>query len=357
MLTSDIHFSHEQVKCLKESLESGADLVTANLEMPFTETREPYMPGALLEFAGDPKKAVLLNELGISFVSTATNHCMDWGGEGIETTSKLLDNLCILHCGVGENKTTASETIVIKKSGYNIGLASFCKLGHFSAKRNRPGAANYSKLEIIKRIRSLRTNVDIIIINLHVGLEYCQYPTPQIVKECRKFVDCGADLIICHHPHVLQAIEKYKHGIIAYSLGNFIFRNKSGHVISDALWKERHQSIILETCFYRDRSKPEFSFLPVEINDSGIPEHASEQAASEIAAIFEELKGKLDTISSAEIYHHFVGNVLDREIGTYKKLWKEKGWKFLWPAIKGLRPRHVKMLLSYFFKKFFRKNR
>ena len=353
MFPAGYRLSEDEITWLRRRLSSGADLVFANLEMPFTQARDAGMPGSLSDFAGDPANAPLLQRIGIGCVNIGTNHCMDWEAEGIETTRSLLDGLGIAHVGAGADAEEAAMSRMFEVRGRKWALLGYCKKGAFTAGVATPGASLYKPSVILRTIESLRGEVDRLVLSLHAGYEFCHYPDPQFVKECRSFVEAGTDLVLCHHSHVLQAIEAHGEGVIAYNLGNFMFDNKAGNVRSDSMWRERHQSIILEVRFPLDGGKPASSFEPVEINELGIPGPASDKVEREIIALMEDLHAKLDTMTAADVHSEAVEHTLDREIQTYKKLWKDKGWAFLWPAIKGLRWRHFRMLFAYIRRRLF----
>jgi poly-gamma-glutamate capsule biosynthesis protein CapA/YwtB (metallophosphatase superfamily) len=93
---------------------------------------------------------------------------------------------------------------------------------------------------IQQKVAALRKQVDWVIVSLHFGLEYTMYPAPRDIAFCRKLIDCGVDIIVAHHPHYPQGVEKYRHGLIAYSLGNFVWdHNFVGHTTSSFMLKIR----------------------------------------------------------------------------------------------------------------------
>ena len=75
-------------------------------------------------------------------------------------------------------------------------------------------------------IKKLKPNVDFIFVIIHGDNEMISYPSPSFKEKCKKAIDCGADAVITHHPHVV-GVEKYKEGLIFYSLGDFIFYGES----------------------------------------------------------------------------------------------------------------------------------
>ena len=86
-----------------------------------------------------------------------------------------------------------------------------------------PGVAFFSFDELQKTIREIREDVDIIILIIHWGLEHYDYPSPSQRELAVKMINIGVDIILGHHPHVLQGTEKINKGNVVYSLGNFIF--------------------------------------------------------------------------------------------------------------------------------------
>jgi len=115
------------------------------------------------------------------------------------------------------------------------------------------------KLKYIREdIKALREKVDIIIINYHWGIEKENYPEEDQIYFAHKTIDYGADLIIGHHPHVLQGVESYKGKYIAYSLGNFIFGGNS---------RKHEKSAVFQAVIDADgKSIIEFNMIPIEIN-------------------------------------------------------------------------------------------
>ena len=93
---------------------------------------------------------------------------------------------------------------------------------------------------IIEELQKVASRADKTILSLHAGNEFVGQPSEEFQQICHQLVDAGADIIICHHPHVLQPIERYQHGLIAYSLGNFVFESwdlscRTGMILSSSV--------------------------------------------------------------------------------------------------------------------------
>ena len=202
-----------------------ADITMVNLENPITErgtrVRKEY------NFRCNPKYASLLKDAGIDIVTLANNHIYDYGNDGVFDTIDLLDSLDIKHVGAGKNLSSARTPVIIHAQGKRIAFLAYLDSIHTKKLRfvtdSIAGPVNVNLTSIENDIQSLRDSADFVVINLHWGVEKSREPTDRQISIAHTLIDFGADLIIGHHPHVLQAIEKYHGKIIAYSLGNFVF--------------------------------------------------------------------------------------------------------------------------------------
>lgn len=181
------------------------DLTIVNFEG--TLTKRTTRMDKTYAFKGHPSYADILKKGAIEAVSFANNHCRDFG--------------------TGSYQDTIS---VFKKKG--ITYASYAKAGTYKTKGKVIGMAAVNGLEsessaaglIKKGIKKLKKkHADIIVVSIHAGTEHTSVLTPTQKRLSRYAVRCGADLVLGHHPHVLQGIEKYKGAYIVYSLGNFCF--------------------------------------------------------------------------------------------------------------------------------------
>jgi len=191
------------------------DYVVANLEGPISE--KGVKIGSIYSFKMNPKVAEALRQVNINIVNLANNHIFDYGKIAFENTLKNLDENYIRYFG------NSYEPLIIKKEGIKIGFLGFSDfLKNFEVKEDKLGIAiiNDNLSEIIKKAKE---KVDILIVSFHWGDEYKKIANSRQKKIARTAIDAGADLIMGHHPHVIQNIEKYKGKFIFYSLGNFIF--------------------------------------------------------------------------------------------------------------------------------------
>ncbi len=191
------------------------DLTIANLETTLsneTETAEKYDYGNNYWFNGKPEYARILKAGSVEIANLANNHSYDYGQKGYDATRQALTDAGIEYFGY-------TEALYKEINGIRIGMAGFNQLGEYEQGLDM----DVFKVEVESFIKKLRGECDLVIANFHWGKEY-KYKHEELQKELAYIaIDSGADLVIGHHPHVLQSIEKYKGKYIAYSLGNFCF--------------------------------------------------------------------------------------------------------------------------------------
>lgn len=194
---------------------SKDDLTIANLETTLsneTEKAEKYDYGNNYWFNGKPEYANILAAGSVEIANLANNHTYDYGQKGYDATKKALAEAGIGHFGY-------SEALITEVKGITVGMAGFNQLGNVEQGLDM----NVFKQEVEEMTTKLRKECDLVIAGFHWGKEY-KYEQEALQKELAYLaIDSGADLVIGHHPHVLQPIEEYKGRYITYSLGNFCF--------------------------------------------------------------------------------------------------------------------------------------
>ena len=185
------------------------DLTIVNMEGTLTEetTREPKQ----FAFKGDAEYAKILTAGAVETANLANNHSFDYGKKSYEDTITALEAEGISSFGY-------ERTAVMDIKGVKVGLAGVYELAeHIDCKQ-----------DLLDNIASLKEQgAQIIIVRFHWGQEKENVPNDVQVELAHTAIDNGADLVLGHHPHVLQGIEEYKGKNIVYSLGNFCFGGNS----------------------------------------------------------------------------------------------------------------------------------
>lgn len=193
-----------------------SDISFANLESPLLD--ENMSPNKKA-FAGSEKFARFIKEVGIDIVSIANNHILEQKVDGFDLTIMHLKKNNIYY--IGKYDSGLSNIVQIVKNNIKLCFVAFNAIHDIP---NPNMYASFNDEVILKTIEKMEMmNPDYKILSFHWGNEYINIPSPDQISMAHKFIDYGADIIIGHHPHVIQPVEKYKHGLIFYSLGNFLF--------------------------------------------------------------------------------------------------------------------------------------
>ncbi|MFW5862317.1 MAG: CapA family protein [Spirochaetota bacterium] len=206
------------------SLLKDFDFCFCNLECVISDTATPR-PGKKYIFRASSRYLRVLTSAGISGVTLANNHIMDYGETGLMDTMVHLDAQNILRTGAGTNASNAYRPMVTNIRGIRLAVMGICALRYEEsyADSKTAGIARGNISSIAPVLKKYRDWNDIIAISIHWGNEYSDFPEKSQVTLAHQLIDAGADIIIGHHPHVYQGVEIYKNKPILYSLGNFLF--------------------------------------------------------------------------------------------------------------------------------------
>ena len=207
---------------IENYLFSNSDIVFCNLEAPLIKN-----PGnSNSPFTGNQASIQLMNILGINVVSVANNHMLDHGCAGFEDTIHSLEENGFLQ--IGSKDKSISRIAWLELKGEKIAFAAF------NAINDHPENTLIAPLErdiLLNTLNEIKKRTpDYTIFSFHWGCEYVNYPSPSQIDLAHELIDKGVNVIIGHHPHVVQPVERYNGGIIIYSLGNFLF---------DMFWSEK----------------------------------------------------------------------------------------------------------------------
>lgn len=212
---------------VRKELLSG-DINLANLESPIAKGGTEFSEKKF-RFRAEPPVAKAVSNAGFNLVTLANNHSMDFGGEALAETLHHLNDNGIAWVGAGGNLSEARKMALYTIRGKKIAFLgySLTQPVEFFAGKDRPGTTpGYEKL-VTADITSARSQADYVIVSFHWGKEATGTVQAYQRAAAHQAIEAGADVIIGHHPHVLQGIERYRSGIIFYSLGNFTFASKS----------------------------------------------------------------------------------------------------------------------------------
>jgi poly-gamma-glutamate synthesis protein (capsule biosynthesis protein) len=262
-----------------------ADLVFGNLETPITQG--PEIPDFEMVFRSNPGTEQALKEAGFSIVSLANNHTPNFGEQGLKDTFSYLEKVGIKYVGAGKNEQEANQSVYIEAKGIKFAFFAYNDANvvpaSYEAISTRAGTAFMRKEKMIESVKEAKQKANFVIVSMHSGTEYADNPNDSQVSFAHAAIDAGADLVIGHHPHVVQTMENYKGKYIFYGLGNFVF---------DQMWsQETEQGLIVKAYFTKD-GIGKISILPVMMENFAQPKMAKSNNAEKI---LQRLKNPLES--------------------------------------------------------------
>ncbi len=202
---------------------ASADLTFGNLEGPISS--RGVKQGSIYSFRADPRSAEGLAYAGFDVVSLANNHLWDYGAEAFLDTLDVLTNADISYAGGGADFKAAHGPAVWEANGIKVAFLAYTNLVPASLTKEaaQPATASADIAQMTADITSAKAEADAVVASFHWGEEYQTAHNAYQERVAKAAIDAGALLVIGHHPHVAQEVERYNGGVIAYSLGNFVF--------------------------------------------------------------------------------------------------------------------------------------
>ncbi len=261
-----------------KSLLGSGDIVFGNLEAPLTPGREIDIREMVLR--ADPAMAAALADAGFTMLSLANNHIPDFGDAGVLDTMRHLEKAGIVGVGAGyearqpggglgvdSDTTGAYASRIVEVRGMRFAFLAFTDLGmappSYAAGESTPGTASADLAQMKAAIEDARLSADFVVVSLHAGIEYEFEPADYQVELAHAAIDAGADLVLGHHPHVVQPVERYRDRYILYSLGNFVF---------DQWWSRETCEGLIARLVIGQTGVERLEFVPVLINKDAQPE-------------------------------------------------------------------------------------
>lgn len=245
-----------------DSLRS-ADVTFGNLEGPLVANCPSTSLGMV--FCGDLAAVKGLKFAGFDVISVANNHTLNHGLSGLQETVKGLKEAGIAPIGNGYSQEMVIEGVRIKWLGWEDvdKRLQVEPRKDFSTSSSTPSdSENQRGRQVVEVVKEASETSDVVIVSMHWGNEYTAVPSKRQREIGEALIDAGAKIVIGHHPHWVQPIERYKDGVIAYSLGNFVF---------DQMWSEETRKGEAVRFRVGKEGLVEYELLPLRIYDYGQP--------------------------------------------------------------------------------------
>lgn len=250
------------------ALWKDSDIVMGNMEsVALRKSVDYYEPSAdPILLSSSPASVKAIKNAGFTLVGLANNHFCNYGRNGMRSTFEIFSENNLEYIGAGYNIKEAASYAVKEINGFKIGIVAGTDVsGHGTlAGEKYPGSLStlYSKFYDV--INSASADSDFTVVFMHLGDENLLAETDKMRTVAQKLIDAGADVVVGMHAHVLLPIEKYRDGIICYSIGNFVFDQGN---------QRQSDSTLLNYTITTD-GKGQMEFIPLRIKD-GAPQVAT----------------------------------------------------------------------------------
>jgi len=265
-------------------------VVFGNLEGPLTrrgraETDKKYI------FRSPPTSvAKALSNAGLDVVSLANNHSLDYGAIGLRDTINALAAEGIRHVGAGESSRDARAPTFVIVGNHTVAFLAYSLTfpENFWATKNNPGTAFGHEKHIAADVKAANEVADIVLVSFHWGREGITELREYQTRLGRTAIDAGAQVVLGHHPHILQGVERYKHGAILYSLGNFTFGSYS----------PRAQHSVIAHLYFSKSQLTQIRLLPINVLNTDVvfqPKPLHKAGANRVVRELQQLASQLGT--------------------------------------------------------------
>lgn len=284
-----------------------SDFLLGNLEGSVADSGVPWSVKET-QWKADARQIEAVGSVGFDAMAMANNHMLDFGYDAMYETMAHLDRLGIAHTGAGRNFDEAHKPAIVEKNGCKVALLGYTSvfMPVWAAERDKPGLAVMrartayeapgrvhevpgtppivrtwmvakDKEQLCADIEAARqAGADIVVCSFHWGVSrgYREIADYQI-ELGHHAVDCGADIVFGHHPHVTQGVEVYRAKAIFYSLGNFTFAQHNPA-------KGHEAETMIVRCRVRDRRIASVAYLPVVCDDKATPHLRTPETGAEV---------------------------------------------------------------------------
>lgn len=318
----------------------AADHAFANLEFPIGE-RSWVRPGRSEEFFQDAEVPAALARAGVRIVSLANNHMMDCGEAGLSRTLEVCRAAGLTPIGAGRDLDEARTPARTLVRGERVVWLAYGMVSDDAAGPGRAGIAPLDPALVAEDCARWRPEADVLVVSAHWGSMYVDYPPPRVTEAAAAILSAGADVIIGHHPHVLQGAQQRGSGLVLYSLGDAVFNCRAGDFHAQVAVEKRLESGVFTVLVASEIMGLEVS--ATRLDDDGFPRLLTDSEREAPLARFEALgRGLADAARS------FAANsaptLLQYELQSLGTYLRQGRWDRVIKLLGSIRPRHLPLL-------------
>ena len=319
--------------------------IFANLETPLVPHHQRATP-----FVGSVAAADRLATWGISIVSIANNHVADAGPAGIASTLSALKAEGIGAVGAGPDLDSARRLLTTRLGDLSVGWLA-CARTLQAQPESGPVFWELDPRELLDAVRRHRHAVDVLVVSIHWGYMFVDYPAPDHRALTHDLAAAGADLVVCHHAHVVQGVETVpgwngRTAGIYHNLGNFLFDWTVGEIDAGFDPEPQRRGVVVAADFDRD-GLCRLSVLPTRVDDDWVVRWMEGDDGRAYLEHLERISADLAGDYEPEFRRQRAERNTVLALKTVARRLRRGDLRVVSDVVRGLRPRHASMLLRW----------
>ncbi len=319
----------------------SADWGFANLEFPVAEAAW-VEPGRAAEFHHDPELPAALVRAGVRVVSLANNHLMDCGERGLLRTLETCRAAGLEAIGAGPDLDEARRPARFELAGRRVRVLAYATPSENAATSSRAGFAPLEESVVRADLERWRGEADLLVVSAHWGSMYVDYPPPRVMEWAERLERWGADLVLGHHPHVMQGFRRHGRALTLFSLGDAVFDPAAGDFEATIAGVSRRESAVF-TVLIADA--PGLDLAPLALDATGVPGLATGAEGEAIAARLVRLSAGLED-AGARFAAESAPQLLRYELESLGTYLRQRRFGRVARLLGSVRPRHLPLLWS-----------
>jgi hypothetical protein len=330
----------------------SAPVCFGNLECALTTV--PERTGFLV---GPPEAAAALCSSGFTIVNLANNHVYDAGPEGLASTLQVTRAAGLVSLGAGDDLDASRRLIIVESQSLKLGWLG-CGRTLLRQAQSGPRFWEFKAAELLEAIRIARERVDVLFTSIHIGYEYVEVPSPEHRQLAHDCVAAGANVVLMHHAHVLQGLERVgDRGVVCYNLGNFLMDPACGYVQFPTVMEQRRTGAVF--VFDLDaQGHSQVSVVPTYLGNDFCVRWAVGDRGRDVLSRLAKMSAFLE--SRQALAKEFARQRAERNLGSPFTIigyhLRRANWRVLLGFLAGIRPRHFRTMLGMLQVRFFKRN-
>jgi poly-gamma-glutamate synthesis protein (capsule biosynthesis protein) len=290
--------------------------------------------------------AAMLRKAGFNLIHLANNHVSEYGQAGLAATIDTVRAAGIVPLGAGADMAAAQQLVRTDVNGLRIGWLG-CGRTLLPQKATSPCYWEFDEQELLTAVPRTRPTVDVLIVSMHLGLMFLDYPHPDHKAMAERLMQAGTDLVLMHHAHVLQGVQVTEAAhVCCYNLGNFLWDYLEGDVLADVMLNEQQEGAVF--MFDLDtQGIASMAVLPIWVDAECRVHWAVQERGSKILQRLQRLSLGLKTNYQRE----FDRQRIERNVGHILRVIAFKArrgnWTYVFDQLRRIRLEHLRQMIGY----------